>query len=88
MSANRLALALRLPSGRIISIPNGRRAIGADTALRLARHLGPSDRFWVNLQTRYDLAVAGRDHGARIAAEVDRAAPCPATRPKVLGRET
>jgi antitoxin HigA-1 len=74
MSANRLALALRVPSGRITSILNGKRAISADTALRLARHLGTSARFWMNLQTRYDLAIAERDHGARIAAEVDRAA--------------
>jgi antitoxin HigA-1 len=74
ISANRLALALRVPSGRITSIVNGKRAISADTALRLARHLGTSARFWMNLQTRYDLAIAERDHGARIAAEVDRAA--------------
>jgi addiction module HigA family antidote len=74
MSANRLALALRVPSGRITSILNGKRAISADTALRLARHLGTSARFWMNLQTRYDLTVAERDHGARIAAEVTRAA--------------
>jgi antitoxin HigA-1 len=74
MSANRLALALRVPSGRITSILNGKRAISADTALRLARHLGTSARFWMNLQTRYDLAVAERDHGARIATEVTRAA--------------
>ena len=74
MSANRLALALRVPSGRITSILNGKRVISADTALRLARHLGTSAQFWLNLQTRHDLAVAERDHGARIAAEVDRAA--------------
>jgi addiction module HigA family antidote len=74
MSANRLALALRVPSGRITSILNGQRAISADTALRLARHLGTSAQFWMNLQIRYDLAVTERDHGARIAAEVDRAA--------------
>ena len=69
MSANRLALALRVPSGRITSILNGRRAISADTALRLARHLGTSAQFWLNLQTRYDLTVAERDHGAHIAAD-------------------
>jgi addiction module HigA family antidote len=74
MSANRLALALRVPSGRITSILNGQRAISADTALRLARHLGTSAQFWMNLQIRYDLAVTERDHGARIAAEVARAA--------------
>jgi addiction module HigA family antidote len=74
MSANRLALALRVPSGRITSILNGKRAISADTALRLARHLGTSAQFWLNLQTRYDLAVTERDHGARIVTEVERAA--------------
>ena len=74
MSANRLALALRVPSGRITSILNGKRAISADTALRLARHFGTSAQFWLNLQTRYDLAVTERDHGARIAIEVQRAA--------------
>ncbi len=42
MPANRLALALRVPSGRITSILNGRRAISADTALRLARHSAPA----------------------------------------------
>ncbi len=71
MSANRLALALRVPSGRNTSILNGKRAVSADTAFRLARHLGTSARFWLNLQTRYDLAVAERDHGARIAAPAD-----------------
>ena len=74
MSANRLAIALRVPSGRITSILNGRRAISADTALRLARHFSTSAQFWLNLRTRYDLTVAERDHGARIAAEVARAA--------------
>ena len=61
MSANRLALALRVPSGQITSILNGRRAISADTALRLARHLGTSAQFWLNLRTRYELTVAERD---------------------------
>ena len=74
ISANHLALALRVPSGRITSILNGKRAISADTALRLACHFGTSAEFWMKLQSRYDLAVAERDHGARIAAEVDRAA--------------
>ena len=65
----RLALALRVPSGRITSILNGKRAISADTALRLARHFDTSARFWMSLPTRYDLALAERDHGARIAAQ-------------------
>jgi addiction module HigA family antidote len=58
-------------------IVHGTRVITADTALRLARYFGTGDRFWLNLQARYDLEVE-RDHlGARLANEVrvfDRAA--------------
>lgn len=74
LSANRLALALRLPSGRITDILNGKRAISADTALRLGRYFGNSPQFWANLQTAYDLAVAQREHGKKIEAEVQPAA--------------
>lgn len=74
LSANRLALALRVPSGRITSILGGKRSITAETALRLAHFLGTSAAFWMNLQTRYDLAVAEGQIGKRIAAEVHRAA--------------
>lgn len=74
LSANKLALALRVPSGRITSILNGKRAISPDTALRLARFFGNSAQFWMNLQTRYDLTVAERELGKRIHAEVERAA--------------
>ncbi|MCH8038203.1 MAG: HigA family addiction module antidote protein [Proteobacteria bacterium] len=70
LSANRLALALRVPSGRITSILNGKRGISPETALRLARYFGNSPRFWLNLQSGFDLAVAERDLGARIEAEV------------------
>jgi addiction module HigA family antidote len=70
MSANRLALALRLPSGRITDILNEKRGISPDTALRLARFFGNTPRFWMNLQTGYELAVAERDTGALIAEEV------------------
>lgn len=70
MSANRLALALHLPSGRITDILNGKRGISPDTALRLGRYFGNSARFWLNLQTAYALAVAERDIGDRVAAEV------------------
>jgi addiction module HigA family antidote len=66
MSANRLALALRVPSGRITSILNGQRAISADTALRLARHLGTSAQFWMNLQARFDLQMEEDRSGAKI----------------------
>ena len=74
LSANKLALALRVPSGRITSVLNGKRAISPDTALRLARYFGNSAQFWMNLQTRYDLLVAERERGKRINAEVDHAA--------------
>ena len=70
MSANRLALALRLPSGRITDILNGKRGISPDTALRLARYFGNSARFWVNLQSNYELAVAQRETGKQIELEV------------------
>ena len=74
LSANKLSLALRVPSGRVTSILNGKRAISPDTALRLARYFGNSARFWMNLQTRYDIAVAERESGERIEAEVEHVA--------------
>jgi antitoxin HigA-1 len=70
LSANALARALRVPSGRIVDILNGKRAVSADTALRLGRFFGNDAAFWMNLQAQYDLAVAERDSGRRITAEV------------------
>ena len=70
LSANRLALALRLPSGRITDILNGKRGISPDTALRLARYFGNSARFWLNLQVSYELAVAEQTIGATVAEQV------------------
>lgn len=70
LSANRLALELKLPSGRITDILNGKRGISADTALRLGRFLGTGARFWLNLQTAYALSVAEQEIGPRIAEEV------------------
>jgi addiction module HigA family antidote len=70
LSANRLALELKLPSGRITDILNGKRGISPDTALRLARFFGNGARFWLDLQTAYELAVAEREIGARIAEEI------------------
>ena len=74
LSANRLALDLRLPSGRITDIVNGKRGISPDTALRLGRYFGDSPRFWANLQTSYDLARAERELGAKVKAAVRTAA--------------
>lgn len=71
MSANRLALSLRVPSGRLTDILNGKRGISPDTALRLGRFFGNSARFWLNLQTAYELAVAEREIGKQVEAEVE-----------------
>ncbi len=70
LSANRLALALRLPSSRITDILNGKRGISPETALRLGRFFGNNPRFWINLQAAYELAMAEREIGARVASEV------------------
>ncbi len=74
LSANRLALELRVPSGRITQILNGKRGISAETALRLARYFGNSAQFWVNLQSKYDLALVEQNIGAKVLAEVKQAA--------------
>ncbi len=74
LSANALSRMLRVPPGRIVDILNGKRSISADTALRLGRYFGNDPLFWLNLQAQYDLAVAMRDAGERIAREVEEAA--------------
>jgi addiction module HigA family antidote len=73
LSANRLALDLGVPSGRITDILNGRRSITADTAVRLARYFGNSPQFWLNLQSQYDIAVVEGERGNEIARRVKRA---------------
>lgn len=55
ISQYRLAKDINVPARRINEIVLGKRAISADTALRLSRYFGLSERFWINLQTRYDL---------------------------------
>lgn len=77
LTANALALKLRVPANRLTEIIRGRRAISAETALRLGRYLGNDATFWVELQARYDLAVAERDHGETIAREVEPAGSAP-----------
>ena len=74
MTANALALKLRVAPNRLSEIVRGQRAITAETALRLGRYFGTGAAFWVNLQARYDLALAEREFGAQIAKEVDEAA--------------
>ena len=61
VSQNRLAVAIGVPPRRINEIVHGKRRITADTALRLAKFFGTTDRFWLNLQTRYDLEIE-KDH--------------------------
>lgn len=70
LTANRLAIELRVPAARIGEIVHGRRGITADTALRLARYFGTSPQFWINLQSSHDLEVAQDAVGRRIAEEI------------------
>ena len=74
LSANKLALSLSVPSGRIVQILNGQRGVSAETALRLAQFFGNSAQFWMNLQTRYELAVTEQKLGDKIRSEVGHAA--------------
>jgi antitoxin HigA-1 len=61
---------LRVPANRIQEIVKGERAITPNTALRLARYLGDTAQFWLNLQSRYDLQTAQDELAERIAREV------------------
>jgi len=72
-SANQLALALGVPSGRIVEILNRKRGISADTALRLARYIGTSPELWMNLQAQYDLSLAQQKSGKSIEARIQPA---------------
>ena len=63
----RLAQATGLPQTRISEIVRGKRTITTDTALRLSKALGVDDRFWINIQTDYDLEVERDLHGAELA---------------------
>lgn len=70
ISQYRLAKDTSVPPRRINEIVHGKRAISADTALRLARYFGTSERFWLNLQTRYDLEVEKDRLADRLEEEV------------------
>ena len=77
LSQYRLSKDISVPPRRINEIVHGKRAISADTALRLARYFETTDRFWINLQTRYDLEIEKDRLGAKLETEVqvlDRAA--------------
>jgi antitoxin HigA-1 len=70
ISQYRLAKETSVPPRRINEIVRGSRSISADTALRLARYFGTSERFWLNLQARYDLEVEKDRLGDRLRREV------------------
>lgn len=70
LSQYRLATDLSVPPRRINEIVHGKRAISADSALRLARYFRTSDRFWLNLQVRYDIEVQKDLLGDRLNHEV------------------
>lgn len=74
ISQYRLAKDISVPPRRINEIVHGTRAITADTALRLARYFGTSERFWLNLQARYDLEAEKDRLGNRLDKEVLRRA--------------
>lgn len=70
MSANELALALRVPATRINDIVNEKRGITAATALRLSRYFGTTPRFWMNMQASYELEIAEDQLGKAVMREV------------------
>ncbi len=72
LTANRLAMELRVPVTRVNDIVRGKRAITADTALRLARYFGTTPQFWMNLQANYEVELAQDARGPEI---VDRIRP-------------
>jgi len=72
ISQYRLAKDINVDPRRINAIIQGKRAITADTALRLARFFGTSERFWLNLQAQYDLEVERDELGDRLEKEVKK----------------
>src|SRR5947209_5310531 len=78
ISQYRLARETSVPPRRINEVVRGTRSITADTALRLSRYFGTSERFWLNLQARYDLEVQKDKLGNRLDREVKARAPSPA----------
>jgi len=71
ISQYRLSKDTNMPPRRVNEIVHGKRSITANTALRLARYFGTSDRFWINLQTRYDLEIEKDRLGKRLEKEVE-----------------
>ena len=72
ISINRLARNIGVSPGRISAIVNGKRAITADTALRLGRYLGTSPDLWIGLQGEFDLRTANRKVGSEIERRIQK----------------
>ena len=70
MSANQLALAIRVPANRITAILRGERAVRAETAVRFGRYPGTGPAFWMNLQSEYEISVVESTKGRMIEDEV------------------
>lgn len=66
MTASQLALAIHVPANRITAIVRGERAVTAETAVRLGRHLGTGAEFWMNLQAQHDISVVEATKGPTI----------------------
>jgi addiction module HigA family antidote len=75
ISAAELARTLHVPTNRITQILNGKRAITADTALRLGQWLGTGPELWLNLQKRYELRLAEEEKGDEIRRTVQQRNP-------------
>ncbi|PSS43795.1 MULTISPECIES: HigA family addiction module antitoxin [Arthrobacter] len=71
ITQNKLAVSINVPPRRINEIVHGKRAITADTALRLARYFGTTPQFWLNLQIQYELDRAED----RLAGQIDEITP-------------
>ena len=71
ITQNKVAVSVGVPPRRINEIVHGKRAVTADTALRLAKYFGTSAQFWLNLQTHYDLDLAED----RVAAQIEAINP-------------
>jgi antitoxin HigA-1 len=70
MTVHRMAMELSVPATRVNDIVRGKRAITADTALRLARYFGTTPQFWMSLQANYDLELAQDARGPEIADRI------------------
>jgi len=71
LTPDELATRLRVPATTVAALIDGKASVSAETALRLARYFSTSPQFWMNLQTRYDLALADHGVGERIVEQVE-----------------